>query len=152
MCLLLDRTKKNPCNNCIEFKEMIIKQNQIITDINGEHKQQWLTKNKIIVEMLAEQKIQLQGLHNVRKNINNLITVYPIKTEEDLQKMETQINEANEDKYIHLTSAAINSYSTNAEKEIMTALQVVKKRHFRSVCAKKKVSAKTDVVLETNEL
>ncbi|XP_046801093.1 uncharacterized protein LOC124418525 [Lucilia cuprina] len=140
-------------------------------------------QNKIIVEMLAEQKIQLQGLHNVRKNINNLITVYPIKTEEDLQKMETQINEANEDKYISAIKylvdgnvvknlervlsrelcvlynidgicgkkglrhyknvyktiiSEINSYSTNAEKEIRTALQVVKKRHFRSVCAKKR--------------
>lgn len=36
------------------------------------------------------------------------------------------------------TLDATSSYSTNAEKEIRSALQVVKKRHFRLMSSKKK--------------
>lgn len=56
--------------------------------------------SKVIVEMLADNKIQLQSLNKTRQHINTLTTVFPIKTEENLLLIESEINEVNAEKYV----------------------------------------------------
>ncbi|XP_067630063.1 uncharacterized protein [Eurosta solidaginis] len=89
---------------------MIEKQHKIITEMMAEQKslKENLSKlqattenqNKVIVEMMADQKVQLQGFNKSRQIETKITTIFPLKTEEDIQKMEADINQANEEKYV----------------------------------------------------
>ncbi|XP_036319311.1 uncharacterized protein LOC118733834 isoform X1 [Rhagoletis pomonella] len=104
------RITKAPCHQCIQFKEMIERQNQLITEMMADQtilrenlsKLQATTENqnKVIVEMMADQKVQLQAFNKTRQDVTAITTAFPLKTEEDLQKMEAEINEINEEKYV----------------------------------------------------
>ncbi|XP_036340355.1 uncharacterized protein LOC118749663 [Rhagoletis pomonella] len=104
------RITKAPCHLCIQFKEMIERQTQLITEMMADQKilRENLSKlqattenqNKVIVEMMADQKVQLQAFNKTRQDVTAITTAFPLKTEEDLQKMEAEINEINEEKYV----------------------------------------------------
>ncbi|XP_017469708.1 PREDICTED: uncharacterized protein LOC108361578 [Rhagoletis zephyria] len=103
---------------------MIERQNQLITEMMTDQtilrenlsKLQATTENqnKIIMEMMADQKVQLQAFNKTRQNVTAITTAFPLKTEEDLQKMEAEINE---EKYVSAVKYLLDgSASKNLER------------------------------------
>ncbi|XP_067624270.1 uncharacterized protein [Eurosta solidaginis] len=83
------RLKRAPCDLCIQFKEMIETQNQQIAAIMDMQKLSeenmanlqatTESQNKVMLEMMADQKVQLQGFNKTRQGVTDILAAFPLK-------------------------------------------------------------------------
>ncbi|XP_061387459.1 uncharacterized protein LOC133338795 isoform X2 [Musca vetustissima] len=128
--------KETPCCSCIELKEMMAgmmtEQKKLQEQLSKLQKQQ----NKIIVEMLAEHKLQLQTLNKSQKNVTSLSSKFPLKSEEDLQKVESEICDSNEEKYISAVKYLIDGSAIKNLERIFSR-EICVMYNTDGICGKK---------------
>ncbi|XP_061387522.1 uncharacterized protein LOC133338795 isoform X3 [Musca vetustissima] len=111
----------NTCNRLSNFLSLIATTEQ---------------QNKIIVEMLAEHKLQLQTLNKSQKNVTSLSSKFPLKSEEDLQKVESEICDSNEEKYISAVKYLIDGSAIKNLERIFSR-EICVMYNTDGICGKK---------------
>uniref|UniRef100_A0A1I8MBC5 DUF4806 domain-containing protein n=1 Tax=Musca domestica TaxID=7370 RepID=A0A1I8MBC5_MUSDO len=127
--------KQTPCSSCIKLNEMMAEQKKLQQQLS---KLQTTTEqqNKIIVEMLAEHKLQLQTLNKSQKNVTSLSSKFPLKSEEDLQKVESEICDSNEEKYISAVKYLIDGSAIKNLERIFSR-EICVMYNTDGICGKK---------------